>query len=165
MNFQLWCDMTNLVLNWKGWICLNWIKLRVQSLTRVSLSRNSRGEMTQSFLAGAGEMNFRVSFSFRFSRVLGKISLSPLVSWDFYLEIPFLLSIVKIFEKNFSFSSQFSRFLRKNSLSLLDSQDIGEKFLLLLSIGKILEPYFSFSSRLLTTFTFIPISNWFQTSF
>ena len=39
-----------------------------QTLTRVSISRNSRREMTHSFLSRAGEMNFHVLFSSRFSR-------------------------------------------------------------------------------------------------
>ena len=39
-----------------------------QSLTRVSISRKSREEMTHIFLSRAGELNFHFSFSSRFSR-------------------------------------------------------------------------------------------------
>ena len=99
-----------------------------QSLTRVSLSRNSRGEMTQSFLARAGEMNFRVSFSSRFSRVFGKISLSPLDFRDSWEKIPFLFSIFKTLEKNFSFSSRLARFWSHISLSPLDYWPLSLSF-------------------------------------
>ena len=53
------------------------------------------------------------SFSSRFSRFLEKVSLSPLVSKDFYIQLLFLLSIFKTLYNNFSFSSLFSRF-KKN---------------------------------------------------
>ena len=67
-----------------------------QSLTRVSISRNSRREITLGFPSRAGEMNFHVSFSSRFSRFWENISLSPLGSQDFCIELLFLLSIFKI---------------------------------------------------------------------
>jgi len=84
-----------------------------QTLTRVSISRNSRREITVGFPSRAGEVNFRVSFSSRFSRFLENISLSPLVSQDLYIQILFLLSVFKILHNHFSFSSRFSRF-KKN---------------------------------------------------
>ena len=77
-----------------------------QTLTRVSISRNSRREMTHSFLSRAGEVNFHFSFSSRFSRFWGKNSLSLLVSQDSFIEFLFLLSIFKILQTNFSFSSR-----------------------------------------------------------
>ena len=86
-----------------------------QALTRVSISRNSRREMTHSFPSQAGEVNFHISFSSRFSRFWEKDSLSPLVSQDFILR--------------FSFSSRYSRFCRHISLSPLDFQDFIDKFL------------------------------------
>ena len=49
-----------------------------QTLTRVSISKNSRREMIQIFLSRSREANFHVSFSSRFSRIGGKVSLSPL---------------------------------------------------------------------------------------
>ena len=68
----------------------------IQSLTRVSISKNSRREITLGFPSRAGEMNFHVSFSSRFSRFWENISLSPLGSQDFCIELLFLLSIFKI---------------------------------------------------------------------
>ena len=88
----------------------------VQTLTRVSISRNSRREMTQIFLSRLREANFHVSFCSRFSRIGGKVSLSPLDFQD-------LKKFSSRFETNFSFSSRFSR--------------IWRKFLRLLSIFKI----------------------------
>ena len=89
----------------------------VQTLTRVSISRNSRREMTEIFLSRSWEVNFHFSFSSRFSRIEGKFSLSPLDFQDlrknslsFGDQFLFLLSIFKILETNFSFSSRFSRF-------------------------------------------------------
>ena len=67
-----------------------------QTLTRVSVSRISQREITLGFLSPAGEMNFHVSFSSRFSRCWENISLSPLVFRDIYIEILFLFSIFKI---------------------------------------------------------------------
>ena len=77
-----------------------------QTLTRFSISRNSRREMTHSFLSRAGEVNFHFSFSSRFSRFWEKNSLSFLVSQDSFIEFLFLLSIFKILQTNFSFSSR-----------------------------------------------------------
>ena len=93
-----------------------------QTLTRVSISRNSRREMIQIFLSRSREANFHVSLSSRFSRIEGKVSLSPL-DFEDLKKFLFLLLIFKIFETHFSFSSRFSRFWRK--------------FLCLLSIFKI----------------------------
>ena len=42
-------------------------------MTRVSISRNSRREITQIFLSQLREANFHVSFSSRFSRIGGKV--------------------------------------------------------------------------------------------
>ena len=120
----------------------------LQTLTRVSISRNSRREITPGFLSRAGEMNFHVSFSSQFSRFWENISLSPLVFWDFYSENLFLLSIFKILQNNFSFSSRFSRFCRTISFSPLDFQDFLEKCKFLLLNFKILWNNFSFSFRL-----------------
>ena len=83
----------------------------LQSLTRVSISRNSREEITHIFLSRAGELYFHFSFS---SRFWDTNSLSLLDLWDF--------------SKQFSFSSQFSRLLRKNSLSTLDLRDFVHCF-------------------------------------
>ena len=47
-----------------------------QSLTRVSISRKSREEMTHIFLSRAGELYFHFSFSSRFTRFLDNKSLS-----------------------------------------------------------------------------------------
>ena len=85
-----------------------------QSLTRVSISRKSREEMSQFFLSRAGEMIFHFSFSSRFSRSQEKNSLSLLDLWDF-IEL-------------FSFTSRFSRLWRKISLSPLDLWDFIELF-------------------------------------
>ena len=121
------------------WLCWNIIKVQQgrlgtrQTLTRVSISRNSRREITLGFPSRAGEVNFYVSFSSRFSRFRENISLSPLGSQDFCIELLFLLSIFKILENNFSFSSRFSRFCRTISLSPLDFQDLKNNFLLLIS--------------------------------
>ena len=82
-----------------------------QPLTRVSISRNSRREMTQIFLSRSREANFYFSFYSRFSRIGGKVSLSPLDFQD----------------------------LKKISLSPLDFQDFLDQFLFLLSNFKILE--------------------------
>ena len=80
-----------------------------QALTRVSISRNSRGEMIHIFLSRAGELCFHFSFSSSFSRFLDtKISCS---------------SRFVRFSKQFSFSSRFSRLWRKSSLSTLDLWD------------------------------------------
>ena len=87
-----------------------------QSLTRVSISRKSREEMSQFFLSRAGEMIFHFSFSSRFSRSPEKIL--------------FLFSIYEI--------------LLSYSRSLLEFQDFEEKFLLLLSIVKIVLYLFLF---------------------
>ena len=81
-----------------------------QALTRVSISRKSREEMTHIFLSRAGELCFHFSFSSWFSRFLDKKSLALLDLWDF----------------------------QNNSLSLLDFQDCEEKVLFLLSIYEIL---------------------------
>ena len=80
-----------------------------QTLTRVSISRNSWREMTKIFLSRIAEANFHVSFSSRFSRNGGKVPLSPLYFQD----------------------------SRKNFLSHLDFQDCGDQFLCILSIFKI----------------------------
>ena len=80
-----------------------------QSLTRVSISRNSREEMTHVFLSRAGELYFHFSFSSRISRFLDNKSLSFLDLQDFL--------------NQFSFSSRFSRLWRQKSLSTLDSWD------------------------------------------
>ena len=66
-----------------------------QSLTRVSISRKSREEITHIFLSRAGELYFHFSFSSRFSRFLDNKSLSFLDLQDFL--------------NQFSFSSRFSR--------------------------------------------------------
>ena len=86
-----------------------------QTLTRVSISRNSRREMIQIFLSRSREANFHVSFSSRFSRIGGKVSLSPLdfqdlkiISLSFLDPFLFLLSTFKILEKISLFSSRFS---------------------------------------------------------
>jgi len=96
------------------WNCyLHWeyhkkefIKFFYQTLTRVSISRNSRREMIQIFLSRSREANFHVSFSSRFSRIGGKVSLSPLdfqdlkiISLSFLDPFLFLLSTFKILEK------------------------------------------------------------------
>ncbi len=80
-----------------------------QTLTRVSISRNSWREMTKIFLSRIAVTNFHVSFSSRFSRNGGKVPLSPLYFQD----------------------------SRKISLSPLDFQDCGDQFLCILSIFKI----------------------------
>ena len=80
-----------------------------QSLTRVSISRKSREEMTHVFLSRAGELYFHFSFSSRFSRFLDNKSLSCLDLQDSL--------------NQFSFSSRFSRLWRQKSLSTLDSWD------------------------------------------
>ena len=67
--------------------------------------------MIQIFLSRSREANFHVSFSSRFSRIGGKVSLSPLDFQD----------------------------LKKISLSPLDFQDFLDQFLFLLSNFKILE--------------------------
>ena len=84
---------------------LQWSANIHQTLTRVSISRNSRREMTQIFLSRLREANFHVSFSSRFSRIGGKVSLSPL---DFQDLKKFLFLL-----------------LRPISLSPLDFQDFG----------------------------------------
>ena len=53
-----------------------------QSLTRVSISRKSREEITHIFLSRAVELYFHFSFSSRFSRLLRQKSLSTLDLWD-----------------------------------------------------------------------------------
>ena len=67
--------------------------------------------MIQIFLSRSQEANFHVSFSSQFSRIGGKVSLSPLDFQD----------------------------LKKISLSPLDFQDFLDQFLFLLSNFKILE--------------------------
>ena len=89
--------------------CTSWL-CQMLALTRVSISRNSRGEMIHIFLSRAGELCFHFSFSSWFSRFLDKKSLALLDLWDF----------------------------QNNSLSLLDFQDCEEKVLFLLSIYEIL---------------------------
>ena len=74
-----------------------------QSLTRVSISRKSREEITHIFLSWPGELYFHFYFSSRFSRFWDKNSLYPLDLWVFY----------------------------SNSLSLLNFQDCEEKILFL----------------------------------
>ena len=78
--------------------------LTQQTLTRVSISRNSRREMIHIFLSRSREANFHVSFSSRFSRLENNfsfffrpISLSPLDFQDFWRKFLCLLSIFKIF--------------------------------------------------------------------
>ena len=61
----------------------NFLCHTVQSLTRVSISRKSREEMTHVFLSRAGELYFHFSFSSRFSRFLDNKSLSFLDLQDF----------------------------------------------------------------------------------
>ena len=102
-----------------------------QALTRVSISRNSRREMTHSFPSQAGEVNFHISFSSRFSRFWEKkFSFSSRFS-RFYIEIHFLLSIFKIFKMKYWYWK---------SLSLLDCQ---YNFLLSpINILKVLSPTF-----------------------
>merc|ERR1712074_217627 len=75
-----------------------------QTLTRVSISRNSQREMIQIFPSRSREANFHVSFSSRFSRLENNfsfffrpISLSPLDFQDFWRKFLCLLSIFKIF--------------------------------------------------------------------
>ena len=95
----------------------------VQTLTRVSISRNSRREMTHSFPSQAGEVDFHISFSSRVSRFWEqKFSFSSPFSRSF-IKILFLLSILKILKTDFSFSSQFVKYWYWESLSLLDFQD------------------------------------------
>ena len=94
-----------------------------QALTRVSISRNSRREMTHSFPSQAGEVDFHISFSSRVSRFWEqKFSFSSRFSRSF-IKIIFLLSIFKILKTDFSFSSQFVKYRYWESLSVLDFQD------------------------------------------
>ena len=100
--------------DWNKIVGKSLLKETSQSLTRVSISRKSREEMSQFFLSRAGEMIFHFSFSSRFSRSQEKNSLSLLDLWDF-IEL-------------FSFTSRFSRLWRKISLSPLDLWDFIELF-------------------------------------
>ena len=97
------------------------VSIPIQSLTRVSISRKSREEMSQFFLSRAGEMIFHFSFSSRFSRSQEKNSLSLLDLWDF-IEL-------------FSFTSRFSRLWRKISPFTLDCQDCVVPVSLSLPVG------------------------------
>ena len=93
-----------------------------QTLTRVSISRNSWREMTHSFPSQAGEVDFHISFSSRVSRFWEqKFSFSSRFSRSF-IKIIFLLSIFKILKTDFSFSSQFVKCWYWESLSLLNFQ-------------------------------------------
>ena len=100
-------------------ICV--ITLLYQTLTRPSISRNSRREMTQIFLSRLREANFHVSFSSRFSRIGGKVSLSPLdfqdlkiTSLSFLDPFLFLLSTFKILEKISLSPLDFQDFLNQH---------------------------------------------------
>ena len=90
-------------------------------MTRVSVSRNSRREMTQIFLSRSREANFYVSFYSRFSRIGGKVSLSPLdfqdlkiISLSFLDPFLFLLSTFKILEKISLSPLDFQYFLNEH---------------------------------------------------
>ena len=127
-----------------------------QTLTRVSISRNSRREMIQIFLSRSREANFHVSFSSRFSRIGGKVSLSPLdfqdlkiISLSFLDPFLFLLSTFKILEKI--------------SLSPLDFQDFLNQHFDNWSLSMICQNML-LSLYHLTTFTFTQLPNWFLTS-
>ena len=92
-----------------------------QTLTRVSISRNSRREMIQIFLSRSREANFHVLFSSRFSRIGGKVSLSPLdfqdlkiISLSFLDPFLFLLSTFKILEKISLSPLDFQDFLNQH---------------------------------------------------
>ena len=59
-------------------------------LSRTWQESRSR-EITQSFFSRAGELNFDATFSFQFSRFREREnSLSPLASWDFFLDWHYL---------------------------------------------------------------------------
>ena len=109
VSFIFQSDASRMALSWI-WILKVTRFFLYQALTRVSISRNSRGEMIHIFLSRAGELCFHFSFSSWFSRFLDKKSLALLDLWDF----------------------------QNNSLSLLDFQDCEEKVLFLLSIYEIL---------------------------
>ena len=69
-----------------------------QTLTRVSISRKSRREITYIFLSRSREMKFHFSFSSRFSRFsrfLENISLSLL---DFWADEEIFLVLLSIYE-------------------------------------------------------------------
>jgi len=118
-----------------------------QTLTRVSISRNSRREMTQIFLSRSWEANFHVSFSSRFSRIGETVSLSPLDFQDFLDQFLFLLSIFKI--------------LKKISLSPLDFRDFLNQHFSNWSLSMICQNMLLSLSHLIT-FTQLP--DWFLTS-
>ena len=93
-----------------------------QSLTRVSISRKSREEMTHIFLSRAGESCFHFSFSSWFSRCLRKISLSLLDWWDSETQISCFSRFSRCWEKILFLFSIYEIF-ENNSLSLLNFQD------------------------------------------
>ena len=112
--------------------------------------------MIQIFLSRSREANFHVSFSSRFSRIGGKVSLSPLdfqdlkiISLSFLDPFLFLLSTFKILEKI--------------SLSPLDFQDFLNQHFDNWSLSMICQNML-LSLYHLTTFTFTQLPNWFLTS-
>ena len=112
--------------------------------------------MIQIFLSRSREANFHVSFSSRFSRMGGKVSLSPLdfqdlkiISLSFLDPFLFLLSTFKILEKI--------------SLSPLDFQDFLNQHFDNWSLSMICQNML-LSLYHLTTFTFTQLPDWFLTS-
>ena len=111
--------------------------------------------MIQIFLSRPREANFHVSFSSRFSRIGGKVSLSPLdfqdlkiISLSFLDPFLFLLSTFKILEKI--------------SLSPLDFQDFLNQHFDNWSLSMIYQNMLV-SLYHLTTFTFTQLPDWFLT--
>ena len=144
-----------------GFLCFT-IKMRLgflgltQTLTRASISRNSRREMIQIFLSRSREANFHVSFSSRFSRIGGKVSLSPLDFQD--------LKIISLsFLDPFLFLLSTFKNLEKISLSPLDFQDFLNQHFDNWSLSMICQNML-LSLYHLTTFTFTQLPDWFLTS-